>query len=169
MSNWNGFDSLDLSGVQGSTGSARLPSGSYKVKVSEAKVEGEGPRRKVVITFVDEGGMGDIRVNFHVMHPSAEAQRIGMEQLKGFLETAGHPNPDKPGDISSLVGLKCAVIVGMGKPWKDSEGKTRQNTEVKKYLPYDSAVSGPASESGAAPASVDHNAIGSKLDDEIPF
>jgi len=177
MSEWNGFGSLDLSGVDADSGSARLQPGTYRVKCTSAKVEAvEGTKnRKVVCEFVDADGHGDMRNIFNVVHTSEKAQEIGRKQLKGFLVAAGHPNPDQPGDITSLEGLECVVVVGMGKPWRDNEGNTRQNTEIKKWMSKDSPAPGPSGEAaapasgGAARAAHQAQAPARQVDDEIPF
>ena len=175
MSEWNGFDSLDLSGVDSDAGSARLQPGTYRVKCTSAKVEAvEGTKnRKVVCEFVDQNGHGDIRNIFNVVHTSEKAQEIGRKQLKGFLEVAGHPNPDRPGDITSLEGLECVVVVGMGRPWRDNEGNTRQNTEIKKWMEASSPAPGPSGETapsgGAKEASYRAQAPAGLDTSEIPF
>ncbi|NDD53858.1 hypothetical protein EBZ39_08255 [bacterium] len=176
---WNGFAELDLSGVQADVGSARLPEGTYRVRCTDAKIVAkDGSRdRALVVDLVCQDGHGDIKVNFNVSHSSAQAQDIALRQLKGFLEVSGHPNPNKPGDVKTLVGLSCVIAVGMGKPWTDDKGKQRQNTEVKKYFPYDTPVSGPApaqTSSGVAARNFQAPAGGNggarrDLDDEIPF
>ena len=161
MSGWNGFGDLDLANIAADEGgSRRLEVGEYLVKCVEAKVEtiGESNNRRVVADLQDTGGKGDIRVNFNVFHSSAEAQEIGLRQLKSFLTASGHSNPDKPGDISSLKGLECKVYVGMGKPWRDRSGVERQQTEVKKFI-IEQAAADKAEKKGGA----------EKLDDEIPF
>lgn len=157
MSNWSGFGGLDLSSVQESNTYQRLQPGEYTVKCTEAKVEQiEGTNnRKLVCDFTDTGGSGDIRVNFNIFHSSAQAMEIGQRQLKSFLVAAGHKNPDKPGDVKSIIGLTCKVTVGMGKPWRDKNGVEKQSTEVKRYL----AAAGAAKAAGGAEA----------MDDDIPF
>ena len=158
MSDWNGFGSLDLSNVEASGGSTRLQPGTYTVKCSDAKVEaiGETKNRKLVADFVDVDGSGDIRVNFNIVHTSDQAQEIGRRQLKSFLIAANHPNPDKPGDVDKIKGLQCKIIVGMGKPWKGTDGIERQSTEVKKFMAMEEAA-GSGGETKP------------EMDDEIPF
>jgi hypothetical protein len=162
--------------VQGEVGSNRLQPGTYRVKCTDAKVEAkEGTKnRAVVIELVDANGNGDIRVNFNVKHDSAKAQEIGLKQLKGFLEVGGHANPDRPGDIKSLVGLECAIAVGMGKPYRNQQGETVTRTEVKKFMAKDSPVAGPTP-GGASAGAIRHadparQAPSSRdIDDDIPF
>lgn len=158
---WSGFGDLDLGKVEAEEGSRRLQVGNYKVKCTSAKVEsiGESTNKRVVADFEDVDGTGDIRMNFNVYHSNSQAQEIGMRQLKSFLIASKHPNPDKPEDVSTLVGLSCQVSVGMGKPWKDLQGNERQQTEIKRFAPLDTAKS-----SGSSKPSTP-----TELDDEIPF
>lgn len=158
---WSGFGDLDLTQVEASDGSRRLEAGNYTVKCTSAKVEsiGESANKRVVADFVDTDGAGDIRMNFNVHHSNAQAAEIGLRQLKSFLVAGGHPNPDKPGDVSSLVGLKCLVYVGLGKPWQDRDGNQRQQTEIKSFKSVDAGNGGGS----------DKPAKASKMDDEIPF
>ena len=175
---WKGFGELDLSDVKGESGSARLREGSYRVKCTDAEIVAPGKEgskdRAVLVTLVCQDGHGDIKVNFNVFHNNEQAQDIGLRQFKGFLEVSGHPNPDRPGDVKSLIGLSCAVIVGMGKPWTDKDGKQRQNTEVKKFMTKDAPVTGPSPVSAAAAPAAKGGSTGGgttrrDLDDEIPF
>lgn len=153
---WNGFGDLDLTKVEADEGSRRLGTGTYTVKCTTAKVEsiGDTNNKRVVADFVDVDGAGDIRMNFNVHHNNAQAAEIGLRQLKSFLVAAEHPSPDKPGDIGSLVGLKCQVYVGMGKPWRDNNGNERQQTEIKRFMGV---------EETAAPKKAND------LNDDIPF
>ena len=157
MSDWNGFGSLDLSTVDASAGSTRLQPGTYTVKCADAKIESVGTtkNKKLVADLVDEGGSGDIRMNFNILHESEQAQEIGRRQLKSFLISSDHPNPDKPGDIATMKGLVCKITVGLGKPWKGNDGVERQQSEVKKFMP-----------SADKPNGKD---TAKELDDEIPF
>jgi hypothetical protein len=161
MDKWTNFGDLDLSGVEESK--SRLQPGKYLVVCREAKIEQvEGTQnRRVVALFEDEDGIGDIRMNFNVFHTNAQAQEIGLRQLKTFLVAAGHKNPDKPGDIGTLRGLRCGVVVGLGKPWTDKDGKSRQNSEVKQFYNPDHEPASPA------PAASDKR--GKELNDAVPF
>ncbi|MAS48212.1 MAG: hypothetical protein CL557_12495 [Alphaproteobacteria bacterium] len=157
MSDWNGFGSLDLSKVEASAGSTRLQPGTYTVKCADAKIESVGntKNKKLVADLVDEGGSGDIRMNFNILHTSDIAQDIGRRQLKSFLISSDHPNPDKPGDIATMKGLVCKIAVGMGKPWKGDDGVERVSSEVKKFMPVTDKPNG--------------KDTAEELDDEIPF
>lgn len=160
--NWNGFGDLDLSGVKEDEGYVPLEPGEHNVVCTEAKVEQiEGTNnRKLVASFKAQEGVGSIRNNFNIFHSSAQAMEIGQRQLKSFLVAARHPNPDKPGDVASLVGLKCRVYVGMGKPWRDRNGNERQSPEIKRFINESEGANKP---SAGGQSSV------KALDDEIPF
>jgi len=152
---WDGFQSLDLSKVE-QAGSLRLDPGEYVAVAENARVEsiGETNNKRLVVEFVDNGGAGDIRTYFNIVHSSEQAQTIGQRQLKTFLTAAEHPNPDRPGDVETLNGLTCRITVGMGKEWKDRDGNMRKNTEVKRWLPVGETTPEKKVE---------------KLDEEIPF
>lgn len=156
MSEWSGFDSLDLSGVAEGPSRVSLEPGEHEVTCTEAKIEpvANNPKhKKVVADFKSKSGAGEIRMNFNVYHSNAQAMEIGQRQLKSFLTAGNHPNPDKPGDIGSLKGLSCKVVVGLGKPWIGTDGRERQSSEIKVFMP--------SSDAGSKPSG--------NLDDEIPF
>lgn len=159
MSDWN-FGSLDLSGVEESAGSTRLAEGIYHVKCTDARLEdGVGSNKKLVIELEDTAGSGDIRQILNIKHTSSQAQEIALRQLKTFLVSSGHPSPDNPKDIATLKNLECKIRVGVGKPWKNNEGREVQTTEVKSFMPLDTA----SGSDDKAPAK------GNNMDDEIPF
>lgn len=143
MSDWN-FGSLDLSGVEQDKGISRLDPGEHLVKCTDARIEpvGDTANRKLVAEFAADDGSGTIRHNFNIHHTNQQAQEIGLRQLKTFLVSSNHPSPDKPGDVETMKGLKCKVYVGMGKPWRDRNGVERQNSEVKRFMPVESASAG---------------------------
>lgn len=142
MSDWNGFGGLDLSGVEESSGYARLQPGTYVVESKDAEIKDTATGGKmIVVDFSSVDGHGDIRMNFNVVNKNPQAVEIGLRQLKSFLVAGGHKNPDKPGDIATLKGLKCQIIVGMGKPWRDNDGNERQSSEIKVFQGLDTAAS----------------------------
>lgn len=176
---WSGLGSLDLTGVEANMGSARLAPGSYSVTTTKAEildVKGAPGNKRLTVSFLCEDGHGDITHNFNVHNRSEQAQEIGLRQLKGFLVAAGHPNPDRPGDVSTMEGLSCVIVVGEGKPWRNRDGEMVTSTEVKKFMPAGSPHSGPAPAGaapgrGAARAKAGAGAGGSGrpfLDDDIP-
>ena len=159
MSDWN-FGSLDLSGVEESTGSSRLVEGVYHVKCTDARIEdGVGSNKKLVIELADTEGSGDIRQILNIRHTSSRAQEIALRQLKTFLVSSGHPSPDNPRDISTLKNLECRIRVGLGKPWKNNEGREVQTTEIKSFMPLNDL----SSEAKSSPKK------DMCMDDDIPF
>ena len=162
MSEWNGFGGLDLTAVENSGGgSMRLPVGKYTAKCTDAKIESISGtnNKKLVLSFEDEGGLGDIRQNLNIHHKSQQAQEIALRQLKSFLIASGHPNPDKPDDVQSLIGLRCQIVVGDGKPYTNKDGQNVQYTEIKYFNPVDGVVTDSANTKETP----------EKLDDDIPF
>ena len=153
MSEWNGFTNLDLSNVGEDVGF--LDVGEHVVKCTDAEIkDGKRPGAKqLALSFESEDGTGMIRQFLNIINPSEQAQNIAQRQLKTFLTVAGHPSPDRPGDINSLKGLRCKITVGDGKPWTGDDGQERSYKEVKRYLPVTSTASVEAD----------------TLDDEIPF
>lgn len=157
MSAWKGFDSLDLSSVEEAKPS-RLQNGSHKVKCIEAVIKDTATGGKMLsCQFESVDGNGNINCNFNMANKNPQAVEIGMRQLKTFLTAGGHANPDKPGDISTLVGLQCVVIVGDGKPWKGEDGMMRTSSEVKNF------------KGGSAQSTGTTEDKKNDLDDEIPF
>jgi len=154
MADWNGFGGLDLSGVAESTGYQRLQPGTYEVEATEAEIKDTATGGKmVVVDFTAVDGQGAIRMNFNVVNKNPQAVEIGLRQLKSFLVAGGHKNPDKPGDIKTLKGLKCKITVGMGKPWRDNDGNERQSSEIKSFIARERADGGKIEE----------------MNDDIPF
>jgi len=159
MSDWN-FGQIDLSTVEAGGGSSRLQPGVHDVVCREAKLEDivGTKNKKLVVDFDAQDGSGDIRHNFNVKHTSTQAMEIAMRQLKSFLVSAHHPNPDQPKDIGTLKGLKCKIRVGMGKPWKGTDGVERQTSEIKSFMPL-----------GDSSQPTSTGASDTNLDDDIPF
>lgn len=177
MSNeaWGGFGDLDLSEVQEREFS-RLPPGSWAVKCTSAELDdvaGKKGCKKLVATFEEVGGNGTVRINFNIRNSNPEAQEIGLSQLKTFLVKAGHPNPDKPRDIASLVGLKVGVVTGFGKQYKSSRNdKMVTPVEIKNF--FDLNKTEPGGPSGEEPKTGSVMSKAAKkttddFDDDIPF
>jgi len=154
MSEWSGFNGLDLSDVKVEDRVSRLEPGEYVVETNGATIETLDGNKKVVrVTFTDVDKAGDIRNDFRMHGFSEAAIKIGKEKLKQFLIASGHPSPDRPGEMSSLNGLSCRVFIGMGKPYQNRNGETKQYSEIKSFMPPTKAVA----------------KVGSDIDDEIPF
>jgi len=159
MSGWNGFANLDLSSVEADD-YAPLTKGEYEVTCTKAEIKtaANGKDKRVVVNLKDTGGAGSIAAGFNVVHTSSpQAQDIGLRQLKSFLVSGNHPNPDKPGDIESMIGLTCRIYVDLGKPYQKN-GQTVQREEVKRFII-----------DGDAPAPSPQAKKSADLDDEIPF
>ena len=93
MADWNGFGGLDLSGVEESSGYARLQPGTYVVESKDAEIKDTATGGKmIVVDFSSVDGHGDIRMNFNVVNKNPQAVEIGLRQLKSFLVAGGHKN-----------------------------------------------------------------------------
>tara|TARA_B100000424_G_scaffold271708_1_gene276050 strand:- start:39829 stop:40338 length:510 start_codon:yes stop_codon:yes gene_type:complete len=165
------FRELNLSGVEVSGAAPILQPGRYVCEVTDAFLKPtKNGGSSIEITLNDTKGGGSVRswVNVHVPI-SEQATRIGREQLKALLIYGGHSNPERPGDISSLKGLKVGVSVGQDKYTMD--GVEKVGSKVKGF--FDPSEIDPAITKRQAPSEVDNSgqkvddAIGS--DEEIPF
>lgn len=158
MSNdWN-FGDLNLTEVK--AGGSRLPEGVYHVKCTDARLEdGMGSNKKLVLELKAVDGSGDIRQILNIKHTSERAQEIALRQLKTFLVASGHPTPDNPKDIGTLKNLECKIRVALGNPWKNSEGQEVISTEVKSFMPLETA----------APSDDKTSDKSEPMDDDIPF
>ena len=168
MSEWTGFADLDLGNVDVRGGSAILEPGNYNCSVINAEIVNtkSGRGRQLKVEFRDEGGSGTITDWLNIQNESDIAQKIGREKLKAILEFGGHDNPNKPGDISTLSGLRVGVSVGMSKERKDPRtgnvyGPKR---EVKTYYQANGAV--PPTSSGASSSPDDDSHL---FNDELNF
>jgi hypothetical protein len=166
---------LDLSDNDISGGLPRLTDGVYDVESTEYEFKkSSSGGQMLVVTFVDFEGRGKTTFNFNVKNASAEAQRIGREQLKTFLTYGGHPNPDKPSDVpkSAMIGLKVRIVVTAdGTYVKDN--KTFNSYKVARFMKIDDRPApGPSSQpsavAGAARSSFANGKTPS-LSDDIPF
>jgi hypothetical protein len=133
---WGDFTSLDLSGVEAQASRKMLEPGEHRVKVTEAKVEAmeNGNGKQLVLEFTSLDGHGGIRQWLNIWHSSEKAQEIARSQLKGLLTAGGHPNPDKPGDVATIVGMEMNIVVGMSKRRTVGSKVYEPRAEVKAYL-----------------------------------
>ena len=160
---WNGFSSLNLADVEPDD-YAPLPAGEHDVECTggEIKTGSNGKDKRLVVSLNSVDGAGSIKTGFNLYHTgSKQAQEIGLRQLKAFLVASGHPNPDEPGDLGSLKGLRCRVYVGKGKPFIGQDGQQREPLEVKRFIIPGDAKTGTSSGSGGSSRR--------ELNDEIPF
>ena len=158
------FEDLNLEGVVSAKGSMQLPKGKYVVKVTEAEVRKTSKGgSQVYVNMSCDDGMIRMWINVHV--PSSEtATRIGREQLKALCTFGGHANPDKPGDIASLVGLTPGIRV-VDDTFKGDDGEDRQGTKVSGFIDPKSVPKGMVSSSQDNQSGDTSDA----LDDDIPF
>jgi len=171
---------LDLTDNTVSEGMGLLKSGVYDAvsKKPEWKKTSKGSGKMLVIVFEDLKGMGQITFRFNVMNASADAQKIGRDQLKTFLTHGGHPNPDRPLSgygLDAMEGLKVRILVDAdGTYTKDNQ--TRVSYAIKRFSEVDPNVPA-AGPSPMANASNTENVVSmgaakganKPLDDEIPF
>lgn len=157
------FKDLNLSGVEASSAGATLKPGRHACKIVEASIKDTRQNGKMLeLKFASVKEEGAIRgwINLHV--PSSEqATRIGREQLKAVLVHGGHPNPDKPGDISSLKGLVVGVLVGAD-TYQDKDGNQREGSKVKGFF-------APSEVGVVATTKAKSDDPMADLDDDIPF
>lgn len=168
---------IDLTDNEISSGSPRLTTGVYDVESFDAEMKTNGGKKMIVVKFRDLTGHGQSHFNFNIVNPSAEATRIGRDQLKTFLTYGGHPNPDKPSEhpLALMNGLRLRIsVVDDGFFVKDN--KEIQSYKIGRFMQTDpnipapgpSAVKANASGAAASAASAGKGSS-SKLNDDIPF
>lgn len=176
MADWNGFGSLDLSEVQEDRGRATMLPGNYICKITNAEMKDTKDKagKGLIVEFADEAGSGKCDVFLNLVNRNEEAQRIGRSGLKTLLIASGHPNPDRPGDVNSMVGLRVGVRIEQGEDWTDKNGNTRPGGgKVRRsgafFSPDSNEIIGPlpvARRAAAAPARSTQSTL---LNDDIPF
>jgi len=136
-----GFNSLNLTNVS-VEGLQKLKAGIHRVVVNAAeyKVNSSNTGRVVVVKFEGLETVGTQQVSFNVQHESARCEEIGRQRFKTFLAAAGHPNPNKPGDIRSLNGLRLKLAVEQNGTYQGSDGNDYPSYEPAKrgaFLPLE--------------------------------
>ena len=168
MSEWTSFADLNLTDVDVRGGSAILEPGNYSCQLTSAEIvkTKSGKGRQLKVEFRDESGGGSITDWLNIQNESDIAQKIGREKLKAILEFGGHENPNKPGDISTLTGLRVGVAVGMSKERKDPRTGTvyGPKREVKQYFKANGAI--PPTSSGVSSSPDDDSHL---FNDELNF
>jgi len=174
---WN-FGDLDLSDSEVDSGEQRLQPGRYICEVVHAElksVKTDARAKRLEVGFVDVSGLGSIRESINIHLPkSEEATQIGKKQLITLLTHGGHPTPERPGDIKSLVGLTVGVNVSIDK-YQDKKGEMRDGAAIDSWHPYfnpEGATNlGPKPKAnGAASSSVPPTeAVQQSAFDDIPF
>ncbi len=110
MSEWS-FKNLNLSQV--SQESVGVPVGEHVCKIVHAEVKKSGTKATLYVQF--QAPNGAKFYSFCKVHDSDTSERkrrgteIGQSRLKSILTHGGHPNPDNPGDINTLLGLEVGV------------------------------------------------------------
>lgn len=155
-----GFDitSLNLSGVKAATTSSTLPPGRHRCVIKSVKLEATKANdgKFLAVLLGSAGGQGVITARLNIVNKSAEAQRIGMEQLRALAENCGVPDANQPfaGGMTAMNGLEVGVVV---------KAETYQGEKR-------SAVSGFCSTKDcAAPGSATAGVSGAIGTDDIPF
>ncbi len=155
------FSSLDLSGID-TQGDGALAPGKYEASIKSAAMQPtKNGKGKMLVVEYAVPGEGAIREWMTIFHESDQTARISRERLKTMLVHAGHPNPDKPGDVATLKGLKVGINVVEGDKWTDDQGQLRDGgSKIKRSGAYFSLSSGTSDAAAEAKT---------ELDDEIPF
>lgn len=159
------FKDLNLSGVDAASSGATLKPGRHVCEVKEASLKDtrqNGKMLELKLSAFQADADGSIRAWINLFVPSSDkATKIGKEQLKALLVYGGHPNPDKPGDISTLKGLVVGVSV-VSESYTDKDGNEREGSKVKGFFsPSELGVEAPKRAKSADPMS--------DLEDDIPF
>jgi hypothetical protein len=126
---WTGFNNLDLTEVEAEKGRSTLEPGSYTVKIVEALVnpaKNDSNGRVLALKFEEVNGKGSANDNINLVNRNPDATKIGLARLKAMLVAAGHPNPDRPGDVKSMIGLKVGLHIEQDADWTDRDGKLRK-------------------------------------------
>lgn len=163
MSNFS-FSAIDLSQDDiGRAGGNVLPPGDHVCRVTEAKMkQSKTGGHMLEVKLSAEGTGGSITSYINLLVPtSTEATRIGREQLKALLVHGGHRNPNRPGDVSSIRGLRVGVRV-VAEPYTAKDGSVKQGSKVTGFMPPSEVAGAPATAASSIRPAAD-------LDDEIPF
>lgn len=163
---WTGFGGLNLAAVEAEQGRKSLKPGSYALKITEAEIkdtkDGYGKGLKIVLT--DPSGAGAVEDFINVHNRNAQAVEIGLKRLKALLVACGHPNPNQPGDVKTLVGRMVGVHVEQGDDWVDKNGNKKPGGgEPRKSGAYYKLDTTQQMMTGSAPTG------GNDLNDDIPF
>jgi hypothetical protein len=131
--NWS-FRDLDLTNVEAQKGGNTLKPGRYSCEIQEVEIKKTAAGgNQLFVRFVDQSSGGYVSDYVTLTHPKSGSDpkakmsvEIGMSRLKSILVHGGHPSPDRPGDVRSLVGLIVGVSVEQGEDWVDDKGVTRK-------------------------------------------
>lgn len=177
FSGWGGVD-LDLTNNQVSEGLPVLKTGIYDAISSDVELKASKSGKMLSVTFTDTGGAGQIKFNFNVVNASAEAQRIGRDQLKTFLTHGKHPDPDHPFNHpqSAMENLKVRIYVEHDGTYMKNN-RELDSFSVKRFAPVGDTPAPGAAQNPTASATRTSGRASSTaasshqrpLDDDIPF
>ena len=101
---------LDLSNVkeQSTSGYSMIPAGKYGMKVVKTEVKETKAGGHMLVCDLEVQDFGDhvskkIPYQMNIVNASAEAQRIGLSQLKTLAIACGVKNPNAIGDSDELI------------------------------------------------------------------
>ena len=136
MTNDNMEPLVDLTDTEANQGFDALPPGPYMTQVTNAEVKttraGDGRYINVELEVTEPKSYAGRKVwdIFNIQNPSEDATKIGKANLKGFMQAAGHKNPNTLRDVNELVGLRVVATLIVKKDPNWGEGN-----QVKKYDP----------------------------------
>jgi len=148
------FADLDLSDT--TAAGTVVPPGKHIAKISHAAMA-KSKAGSAMLNVSFRTRVGDIMSRFNIGHPKPDVRDLAKSQLKGLLECAGHPNPNRPGDVNTLVGLTVGINVREQK-------NDPSYTEVGSYFAPDQGEA-----SAAAAPQQDARPAAGAIDDDIPF
>ena len=126
------FSTLDLSQNKVELGRSTLKPGRYACVIKEAKivVSPKGATMLRVVFLEEESGL-TASTNFTMAlkrtdDNARKAIDIARNKLKTLLTLSGHPSPNNPGDVASLIGHRVGVVVEAGEDWIDDKGVKRK-------------------------------------------
>ena len=152
----------DIKTAEVSLGYEPIPEGDYTVKVdnTDIKPTKNGAGQYIKVEFVVMGPKFQGRklfANFNIVNDSAEAMRIGRQQIKSLMIAGGmtQDQVNKFNDTDQLLGLTCNVRVGV----EDGKGQYEPQNRIKSFkkmeamsLPSVPAMGGSFSEAFSRPA-----------------
>ena len=177
---WGG-DSVDLTDNAVSEGMPLLKTGVYDAVSCDVETKDHKNGKMLIVTFNDKGGTGQIKFNFNYIHSSADAQRIGRDQMKTFLTHGGHTDPNHPFNHpkEAMLGLGVRIFVEHDGIYVKNN-KTYDSYRIARFAPIDPSSPAPGVSANPVPAgrgaaSASSGSTGSgttagrSLDDDIPF
>ena len=99
------FDFATLEGVEADTGAGPLPDGDYALQVVSAEIKTTKGGRAIVCKFEIMDKKRFVFNYFNFENSSEQAVKIGLSQLKSFIQCAGKRLEDMGNDVTKLIGL----------------------------------------------------------------